>query len=147
MRLTTPRTAAALVLAIGLVAACTPVSDQPSAEQALCDSLAAFADSVQAITDLDPATDSVEDMQAAADTAQEQWAAVETAAAEVGEADEAAVEAAWTDLAQQIDDFSTDVPVSDALAEVEAGADEVQGAYEEMANGLGCEGAPASSPS
>ena len=139
MRLTTPRTAAALVLAIGLVAACTPASDQPSAEQALCDALATFADSVQAIIDLDPATDSVEDMQAAADAAQEQWAAVETAAAAVEEADEAAVGAAWTDLAQQISDFSTDIPVSDALAEVGAGVDEVQGAYEEMSNGLGCE--------
>ncbi len=53
---------AALILAI--VAACTPASDQPSAEQALCDSLAAFGDSVQAIADTDPATDSVEDLQA-----------------------------------------------------------------------------------
>ena len=139
MRLNTPRTAAALVLALGLVAACTPASDQPSAEQALCDALAAFNDSVQAITDLDPATDSVEDLQAAADAAQEQWAAVQTAVAAVDEADEAAVEAAWTDLAQQIGDFSTDVPVSDAIAEVGAGVDEVQGAYEEMSNGLGCE--------
>ena len=140
MRLTTPRlTAAALVLALGLVAACTPASDQPSAEQALCDALATFNDSVQAIADLDPATDSIEDMQAAADAAQEQWAAVETAAAAVTEADEAAVEAAWTDLAQQIGDFPTDIPVSDALAQIETGVDGVQGAYQEMANGLGCD--------
>ena len=32
----------------------------------MCDSLAAFNDSVQAIADLDPATDSIEDLQAAA---------------------------------------------------------------------------------
>jgi hypothetical protein len=139
MRPKTPRwTALAAALALALVAACTP-SDQPSAEQALCDALATFADSVQAITDLDPATDSIEDMQAAADAAQEQWAAVETAAAALDEADEAAVEAAWNGLAEQIDGFSTDIPVSDALAEVGASADEVRGAYEEMANGLGCE--------
>jgi len=148
MRLTTPRvTAASLALALGLVAACTPASDQPSAEQALCDSLAAFTASVRAIGDLDPATDSIEDMQAAADAAQEQWGAVETAAAALEEADASAVEAAWTDLAQQIGDFSTDIPVSDALAEIGTGVDDVQGAYEEMSNGLGCDGESAPSPS
>jgi hypothetical protein len=134
---------AALILAIA--AACTPASDQPSAEQALCDSLAAFGDSVQAIADTDPATDSVEDIQAAATAAQEAWDQVLLDAADVEAADEAAVDSAWTDLAAQIGDFSTDVPIEDAVAEIDAGVDEVQAAYDEMRNGLGCEGAPAAS--
>lgn len=137
--MTTRWTALGAALALALVAACTATPDQTTAEQALCDSLAAFADSVQAITDLDPATDSIEDLQAAREAAQGAWEDVEAAAAEVSEADAAAVDAAWNGLAQQIDGFSTDVPVSDALAEVEASADEVRGAYEEMANGLGCD--------
>lgn len=131
--------AVGLALMLGLVVACTPASDQPSAEQALCDSLTAFADSVRAIGDLDPATDSVEDIQAAAAASEEAWQDVKDAVEAVDEADEAAVEAAWTDLSRQIGDFSTDIPVADALAEVGAGVDQVQGAHEEMSNGLGCE--------
>lgn len=131
---------AGIFLVLGLaVAACTPASDQPSAEQALCDALATFGDSVQAIADTDPATDSIEDIQAAADAAQADWDAVATAAAGVSEADEAALEAAWTDLADQISNFTTDIPVADAVDEISAGVDEVQGAYDEMRNGLGCE--------
>lgn len=134
---------AALILLIA--AACTPASDQPSAEQALCDSLAAFGDSVQAIADTDPATDSVEDLQAAGTAAQEAWDQVLLDAADVEAADEAAVDSAWSDLAAQIGDFSTDVPIEDAVAEIGASVDEVQGAYDEMRNGLGCEGEPAAS--
>ncbi len=134
---------AALILAI--VAACTPASDQPSAEQALCDSLAAFGDSVQAIADTDPATDSVEDLQAAGTAAQEAWDQVLLDAAEVEAADEAALDSAWSDLGAQIGDFSTDVPIADAVGEIGAGVDEVQGAYDEMRDGLGCEGEPAAS--
>jgi hypothetical protein len=131
---------AGILIALGLaVAACTPASDQPSAEQALCDSLATFGDSVQAIADTDPASDSIEDIQAAADTAQTAWGDVQTAAADVSEADDAALDAAWSALADQITNFSTDKPVAEAVDEVSAGVDAVQGAYDEMRNGLGCE--------
>ncbi len=136
---------AGAALIIGVVAACSPASDQPTAEQALCDSLAAFADSVRAIGDVDPTTDSVEDIQAAATSADEAWGEVQTAAAAVDEADEAAVEAAWSDLSSQIGDFSTDIPVADAIGEIGSGVTEVQSAYDEMRDGLGCEGEPASS--
>jgi hypothetical protein len=138
------RLAGAAILLI-IVAACTPASDQPSAEQALCDSLTAFGDSVQAIADTDPATDSVEDLQAAADAAQEAWDQVLLDAADVEAADEAALDTAWTDLASTSGNFSTDIPIEDAVAEISAGVDEVQGTYDEMRNGLGCEEEPAAS--
>jgi hypothetical protein len=140
MRLTKPRmTAAVLVLALGLVAACTPASDQPSADQALCDSLATFADSVQAIGDLDPASDSVDDIRAGVATSEEAWQDVKGAAAAVDEANEAAVEESWTEMKQEIDDFPTDMPMTDAVVEVATAVAELQHAYGEMANGLGCE--------
>jgi hypothetical protein len=138
------RLAGAAILLI-IVAACTPASEQPTAEQELCDSLAAFGDSVQAIADTDPATDSVEDLQAAKDAAQEAWDQVLVDAADVEAADEAAVDSAWSDLAAQIGDFSTDVPIEDAVGEIESAVDEVQTAYGEMSNGLGCEGEPTAS--
>jgi hypothetical protein len=137
---------AGIFIALGLaVAACTPASDQPTAEQALCDALATFGESVQAIADTDPATDSVEDIQAAADTAQTAWDGVGEAVAAVDEADDAAVDAAWSDLADQIGNFATDVPVADAVDQISGGVDEVQNAYNEMRDGLGCDGAPAAS--
>jgi hypothetical protein len=127
-----------IVLALA-IAACTPASDQPSAEQALCDALATFGDSVQAIADTDPATDSVEDIQAAADAATEAWGGVQEAVTAVGEADDTAVDAAWSDLADQISNFATDVPVADAVDQISGGVDEVQNAYNEMRDGLGCQ--------
>lgn len=141
MRLTPQRmTAAILVLALGLVAACTPASDQPSAEQALCDALATFRASVRAIADVSPATDSVEDLQADVDSAQEAWGGVRDAAEALGEADTTALETAWTDLADQIRNFSTDVPVAQAVDEISASVDAVQAAYDEIRDGFGCEG-------
>jgi hypothetical protein len=119
--------AAAAILALAV--ACTPASDQPTAEDALCDSLAAFNDSVQAIADLDPQSDSVEDVQAAA----------QAAAADVAEADDAAVGAAWSDLSQTITDLPSDVPIADNWETVQAGIDDVQGVYGEMRDGLGCD--------
>jgi hypothetical protein len=88
---------------------------------------------------VDPATDSVEDIQAAADTAQTAWDAVGEAVAAVDEADDAAVDAAWSDLADQITNFDTAVPVADAVDQISGGVDEVQTAYGEMRDGLGCE--------
>lgn len=129
---------AVAALSLVLAVACTPASDQPSAEDALCDSLTAFGDSVQAIADLDPATDSVEDAQAAADAAQDAWTQVETDAAAVGEADEAAVSAAWSTLADTITNLPTDVPLSEAWDGVQAAVDDVQGVYGDMRDGLGC---------
>jgi hypothetical protein len=127
----------AAVLGLAL-AACTPASDQPSAEQALCDALGEFNSSVQAIADLDPQTDSVEDAQAAADAADEAWANVESAAADVAEADDAALGQAWSDLSQTIHGLPTDVPIADNWETVQGSIDEVQGVYGEMSDGLGC---------
>ena len=135
------RTSLATVIALGLAlaVACTPVSDQPTAEDALCDSLAAFNDSVQGIADLDPQSDSVEDVQAAAQAAEDAWADVQAAAAEVAEADDAAVGSAWSDLSQTITDLPSDVPLADNWETVQAGVDDVQGVYAEMRDGLGCD--------
>jgi hypothetical protein len=140
MRTTTRRmTAAALVLALGLVASCTPASDQASAEPALCDGLATFAASVQAIGDLDPATNSVDDIRAGVATSEEAWQDVKVAVTAVGEANEAAVEESWTEMKQEIDDFPTDMPMTDAVVEVATAVAELQHTYETMSNGLGCE--------
>ena len=129
--------AAVAIAALALVAACTP-SEQGSAEQALCDSLATFGDSVQAIADLDPQTDSVEDAQAAADAAGEAWADVEAAAADVSEADDAALGTAWTDLSETVTNLPSDQPIADNWDTVQASIDEVQSVYAEMRDGVGC---------
>jgi hypothetical protein len=130
--------AAAIALGLSLAVACTPAADQPTAEDALCDSLAEFNSSVQAIGDLDPQSDSVEDAQAAAQAAEDAWAEVQAAAADVAEADDSAVDTAWSDLSQTITDLPSDVPIADNWETVQAGIDDVQGVYEEMRDGLGC---------
>ena len=131
-----PILAAAAILL--LVAACTPASDQGNAELALCDSLAAFDTSVQAIANLDPQASSVEDAQAAADAAQTAWDQVKTDTAAVSSADDAALESAWNDLAQTIGDLPTDAPIADNWATVQSGIDNVESVFVEMHDGLGC---------
>lgn len=126
-------------IALALVVGCNQASDQSSAEQALCDSLAAFHASVAAITDLSPETASIDDLNAAKDAAQEAWDQVKTDAAEVSQADEAALEAAWNGLADAITGLPTDVAMADAMDTVQAAADEVESAYGEMRDGLGCQ--------
>jgi hypothetical protein len=135
-----PKTArlAVVAAALFLVAACSQPSDQGGAELALCDSLAAFDASVQAIADLDPQASSVEDAQAAADAAQTAWDQVKTDAAAVSSADDAALESAWNDLAQTIGDLPSDAPIADNWDTVQSGIDNVQSVFVEMHDGLGC---------
>ena len=135
--LSAPRLLSAAVILL-VVAACTPVSDQPSAEEALCDSLAAFADSVQAIADLSPETASIDDLKAAGVAAQGAWDQVLTDAEAVPEADEAALDAAWSALGTAIVNLPTDVPVFEAIGGIQAAVDDVQGTYTEMRDGVGC---------
>ncbi len=126
-------------LAFVLVVACNQASDQPSAEQALCDSLAAFGDSITAIGDLSPDTASIDDLNAARDASQEAWDQVKADAANVSAADDAALEQAWNGLADAITGFPTDVTISDALGQIQSAVDGVQSAYGEMRDGLGCQ--------
>ncbi len=126
-------------MALVLVVACNQASDQPSAEQALCDSLAAFSDSITAMTDLSPTTASVDDLNAARDASQEAWDQVKTDAANVSGADDAALEAAWNGLSDAITGFATDVSIVDALGQVQSAADDVRAAYGEMRDGLSCQ--------
>ena len=119
--------------------ACTPQQEsQPSAEAAVCTSVAALGTAIQDFRDLDPATASIEDVQAARDDIQSAWDQVKAEATDLNEADEAAVDDAWNSVAQSIDEFPTDQPIEDGLASVQDATGEVQTAFDEMANGLGC---------
>jgi hypothetical protein len=53
-------------------------------------------------------------------------------------ADTAALDAAWSDLSQTISGLSTDVPIADNWETVQASVEEVQGAYGEIRDGVGC---------
>ena len=125
-------------LTLALVVACNQASDQPSAEQALCDSLAAFGDSITAIGDLSPDTASIDDLHAARDASQEAWDQVKADAANVSTADDAALDAAWNGLADAITGFPTDVTIADALDQIQSAVDGVESAYGEMRDGLSC---------
>lgn len=119
--------------------ACTPQQEsQPSAEAAVCTSVAALGTAIQDFRDLDPATASIEDVQAARDDIQSAWDQVKAEATDLNEADEAAVDDAWNSVAQSVDEFPTDQPIEDGLASVQDATGEVQTAFDEMANGLGC---------
>jgi hypothetical protein len=127
--------AALMVIVVG----CTPQQEtQASAEANLCQNLAAFGSSVDALIALDPQTATIEDVQAARDEIDAAWNDVVASAGDVSEADQAAVEDAWNGVAQSIEDFPTDQPVADGLAQVQAAAGDVQSAREEMENGAGC---------
>jgi len=130
-------------IGVGLVllvaTACTDQQEsQPSAEAAVCTSVAALGTALQDFRDLDPATASIEDVQAARDDIQGAWDQVKAEATDLNEADEAAVDEAWNGVAQSIDDFPTDEPIEDGLASVQDATGGVQTAYQEMADGLGC---------
>jgi hypothetical protein len=136
MRSATPVAAMLVILA---VAGCTTDQSQASAEADLCDSLAEFGDAVQALDDLDASTASVDDIRAARSTMEAAWDLVVVDAAAVSAADQEALESAWTDLADAVDAIPTDQPVEDALDTIDPAKAEVRSAYEEMANGVGCD--------
>ncbi len=52
--------------------------------------------------------------------------------------DEQAVETAGEQLETGLDEFQTDVPVAEAVADVQTAAQPLKGVYTEMADGLGC---------
>jgi hypothetical protein len=133
-----PRIAAVLTLAV-VAAACTSTTDQATAEAALCDSLAAYNTSVQAIADLSPDTASVDDLNAATDAASTAWDQVVEDAAAVTDADTASIDSAWDDFAAAVADLPSDVAVTDALATLQPSIDAVQSSYTEIADGLSCE--------
>ena len=141
VRTVSPRLLAGAAILV-LAAACTSASPSPStqgdAEQALCDSLAAFGTSVQTIADFDPTTQSVDDLKADATAANDAWDQVKADAANVSSADDAALETAWTGLYDTITNFATDIPVADAKDQIASSVDDVQGVYDEMRNGLNC---------
>jgi hypothetical protein len=117
----------------------TATSGQAAAEQALCDSLVAFGESLDALGAFNPAEDSVEDLYAMRDDVAEAWDAVHAAAAGVTDADDEAIATAWADLADRLSDLPTDVPLADVKFVVDEGVANVRAAYQEMRNGLTCE--------
>lgn len=132
-------TATGVGLVLLVATACTEQQDsQPSAEAAVCQSVAALGTALQDFRDLDPATASIDDVQAARDDIQAAWDQVKAEATDLSEADEAAIDDAWNGVAQSIDDFPTDEPIEDGLASVQEATGAVQTAHQEMADGLGC---------
>jgi gamma-glutamyl:cysteine ligase YbdK (ATP-grasp superfamily) len=128
---------ATLVLIVAT--ACTEQQEsQPSAEAAVCTSVAALGTALQDFRDLDPATASIDDVQAARDEIQAAWDKVTAEAVDLDEADEAAVQDALDGVFQSIDEFPTDEPIEDGLASVQDATGDVQTANQEMADGLGC---------
>jgi gamma-glutamyl:cysteine ligase YbdK (ATP-grasp superfamily) len=128
---------ATLVLIVAT--ACTEQQEsQPSAEAAVCTSVAALGTALQDFRDLDPATASIDDVQAARDEIQAAWDQVTAEAVDLDEADEAAVQDALDGVFQSIDEFPTDEPIEDGLASVQDATGDVQTANQEMADGLGC---------
>ena len=130
--------ATGLGLVLVVATACTEQESQPSAEAAACASVSAFQTTLQDFRDLDPATASMEDVQGARDDIQVAWDQVKSEATDLTEADEAAVDEAWNGVAQTIDAFPSDEPIEDGLASVQDAAGDVQTAFQEMADGLGC---------
>ena len=123
------------------VAACgggATASPQADAEQAACAAIQTWSDEMRQFAALDASSASIEDVQAQADAVEEAWADVKTSMDNVEAADEAAFLAAGAELEAALTDFSTDVPVADAIDEIKTAADPLKAAYGEVADGLGC---------
>ena len=123
------------------VAACgggATASPQADAEQAACAAIQTWSDAMRQFAALDASSASIEDVQAQADVVEEAWADVKTSMDNVEAADEAAFLAAGAELEAALTDFSTDVPVADAIDEIKTAADPLKAAYGEVADGLGC---------
>ena len=123
------------------VAACgggATASPQADAEQAACAAIQTWSDAMRQFAALDASSASIEDVQAQADVVEEAWADVKTSMDNVEAADEAAFLAAGAELEAALTDFSTDVPVADAIDEIKTAADPLKAAYGEVADGLDC---------
>ena len=132
---------AAIAVATALVVAACDIGATPTpqsdAEAAVCDALQVWSDEMNALEDLST-SDSIEEFQAQADVVAAAWDDVKVALEGVESADRAAVEAGGEALAAALGDFSTDVPVTEAWAELQAAAEPLKAAYKEMADGMSC---------
>ena len=97
---------------------------------------------LQDFEDLDPATASADDVEAAREEIDAAWEEVSAAAADVSEADDAALDAAWSDLADDLENIPDDEPVADVVAGLQGTAAEVRGVFQEMADEPGAPEAP-----
>ncbi len=130
------------ILSVALaVAACgggATASPQADAEQAACAAIQTWSDEMRQFTALDASSASIEDVQAQAKAVEDAWADVKASMDTVEAADEAAFLAAGATLEAALKDFSTDVPVADAIGQVKTAAEPLKAAYGEVADGLGC---------
>ena len=93
---------------------------------------------MRALAATDPATASVDDVRAQVESIWTAWDEVKASLREVTAADEEAVMSAGSTLETAVDDLATDIPISDMVSQVQAGAQPLKDTYKEMADGLGC---------
>jgi len=113
-------------------------SEQAGAEAAVCTALQTWSDDMRALTSVDTTTASVDDVRAQVDKVKADWDAVKSSLEAVDAADKDALEQAGDSMKDTLDSLSTDVPVADMVAQAKTAADPLKGAYQEMANGMGC---------
>jgi hypothetical protein len=111
---------------------------QAEAEAQACDAIQAWSDEMRALGAMDASTASVDDVRVQVDEIRVAWTAILTSLQAVELTDEQAVMTAGEQLETGIDNFQTDVPVADAIANVQAAAQPLKDTYTEMADGLGC---------
>lgn len=111
---------------------------QAEAEAQACAAIQAWSDEMRALGAMDASTASVDDVRVQVDEIRVAWTAVLTSLQAVEVTDEQAVMTAGEQLETGIDNFQTDVPVADAIANVQTAAQPLKASYQEMADGLGC---------
>jgi hypothetical protein len=116
------------------------LTGQDTAEAAACDAIEAWSDSMKALRDLDPSTSSIEDIEAQREAIGVAWTDVKLRLQDVDAADEDAVVEAAKSLESTLDEgLQTDIPVADAIDEVQTAGEPLRAVYRDMADGLGCE--------
>ncbi|HEX2469664.1 MAG TPA: hypothetical protein VHK05_03665 [Candidatus Limnocylindrales bacterium] len=111
---------------------------QADAEAQACAAIQAWSDEMRALGAMDASTASIDDVRVQADEIRVAWTAIKTSLQAVEVTDEQAVMTAGEQLETAIDNFQTDVPVAEAIANVQTAAQPLKDTYQEMADGLGC---------
>jgi hypothetical protein len=111
---------------------------QGAAEASACSAFQSLGDEMRALAALDPAVASKDDVSAQVEKVRVAWFDVKSSLQAVNQADDTALREAGRGLETAIDDFATDVPLTEAMGTVRAAAEPVRVAYKNMADGLGC---------
>ena len=125
------------LVAVGFVGCGDDDETPQEAESQVCTDLGNLATAIEGVQDL-TVDSTVDEAQSAVEAVQSAWDDVKSSAQGLAQAEEDALQSSVDDLESSIQDVSGSDTISEALADIQSAADEVESTRAETASSLDC---------